>query len=99
MPYHDVLDFYYSGHMATTAIIIYTLHGLVKHHPKVRLFYILMWLWQTLKVCYILIYMTALQTHYFIDFTSGFCMGVLCAIAGEKLSYFIDVLVCGRPST
>ena len=30
VPYHDIYDFYYSGHMATTAILIYFMHGLVK---------------------------------------------------------------------
>ena len=85
--------------MATAAILIFTLNGLVKHHPKITTFYVLMWLWQTFKVLYILIYMIALRTHYFIDFPSGFCFGILFAIIGEKLSYLIDVLVWGKPST
>lgn len=98
VPYHDVLDFFYSGHMATAAIIICTLHSLVKHHPGVALFYWLMWLWQTFKLAYIWVYMTALRTHYVIDFASGLCMGYLCYRLAEKLSYFIDVKLCGRPA-
>ena len=98
VPYHDIQDFFYSGHMSTSAILIYHLHGLVKHHRSINVFYWLMWLWQTFKLAYIAIYMNALRTHYLIDFTSGFCMGIICSIFAEKLSFYLDVELCGRPA-
>ena len=43
--------------------------------------------------------MSGLKAHYSIDFTSGFCMGILCSMLAEWLSYFIDVLFCGKPAS
>ena len=40
--------------------------------------------------------MTSLRTHYLIDYTSGFCFGILSCIAAEKLSYYSDVKIQGR---
>ena len=96
MPYHDILDFYYSGHMATAAVVIYTFFTLVRRHPTIFLFKFMLLLWLLFKVAYIWLYMTTLRTHYIIDFTSGFCFGVLATIIAEILSYFFDVKVMGR---
>lgn len=52
--------------------------------------------WLAFKIPYIWLYMTALRTHYFIDFASGLCFGMLAFMLAEQLSYFIDVLVLGR---
>lgn len=54
--------------------------------------------WLTFKVPYIWIYMTVLRTHYFIDFTSGLCVGFMIYMWAEKLSYLTDVLIFGKPA-
>ena len=86
VPYDDIYDFYFSGHTATCAILIYTLRSLMRHHPKSQLFKVMFWLWLSFKLVYIWLYMTSLRTHYLIDYTSGFCFGILSCIAAEKLS-------------
>jgi len=94
--YHDILDFYYSGHFATSAILICTLYSLAKQHPQVKMFRWLFFAWLAFKLPYIWLYMTALRTHYIIDFASGLCFGIIAFMVAEQLSYFIDVLLLGR---
>ena len=96
VPYHDILDFYYSGHLATAAILICTLYSLSKQYKDVKMFKYMFVAWLAFKVPYIWLYMTALRTHYFIDFMSGIFFGVISFIFAEQLSYFLDVLILGR---
>ena len=84
--------------MSTSAVFIYALYGLKKRNPEISLFRWMYWLWIGFKLPYIAIYMTILETHYFIDFTTGLAIGILCGIWAEKCSYFFDVLICGRPN-
>ena len=98
VPYHDILDFYYSGHMSTSAILIYFLYGLTKEYPDVGLFYWLLQIWKWFRVPFIFIYMSALRAHFSIDFMSGFCMGIIWAMVAEKISYVGDVVALGRPA-
>lgn len=95
VPYHDILDFYFSGHMATAGIIMCTLYSLTKRHPNIKLFNWLFVAWLAFKVPYIWLYMTALRTHYFIDFASGLFFGLIAFMVSEQLSYFLDVLLLG----
>ena len=82
--------------MCTAAVLMCSLYSLAKRHPNVKLFRWMFIAWLAFKVPYIVLYMTALRTHYFIDFASGLCFGVLAFILAEYLSYFIDVLILGR---
>ena len=77
VPYHDIYDFYYSGHFATSAVLICALYSLAKRHPQVTVYHILLVAWIAFKLPYIWLYMTAVRTHYLIDFTSGICFGLL----------------------
>ena len=42
--------------------------------------------------------MTVTHTHFFIDLTSGLVLGLCIVRLGEKISYGIDVLICGMPA-
>ena len=96
VPYHDILDFYYSGHLATAAILICTMYSLHKQHKDITAFRWMFVAWLAFKIPFIWFYMTALRTHYFIDFLSGICFGIIAFIIAEQLSYFLDVCILGR---
>ena len=96
VPYHDIYDFYYSGHYATAAILICSLYSLTKRHPNITIYKFLFVAWIAFKLPYIWLYMTAVRTHYFIDFMSGICFGLAAFRLAEKLSYVFDVLVMGK---
>lgn len=96
VPYHDIQDFYFSGHFATSAILICSLYSLTKKHPQVTAYHFLFVAWLAFKLPYIWLYMTAVRTHYSIDFASGICFGVIAFRLAERMSYFLDVLVMGK---
>lgn len=98
VPYHDIQDFYYSGHLATAAILICALYSLIKRNPGVTIYHFLFVFWLAFKLPYIVLYMTAIRTHYIIDFASGICFGVLAFIMAEQLSYLFDVRIMGKPA-
>mgnify|MGYP000896820151 CR=1 FL=1 len=93
--YHDILDFYYSGHMATAVVSIYALLSLKRQHPDVRMFGWMFNFQVFFNLPYIWLHMTALRTHYSIDLAGGFAAGVVCISLGEKLSWYVDVGIFG----
>lgn len=86
VPYHDTNDFYYSGHVGSSAIYMHELFaqgfnimGYIAVFNLVNQWCMLMFL----------------HTHYVIDLVSGFIIAHWAIMMGEMLSYLVDVRICG----
>ena len=98
VPYHDINDFYYSGHISTSGIFLCALYQLTVIHPDAKHFKYAFYFWIAFKIPYIWVMMTWTRTHYMIDLAGGLCFVPIVAIAAEKVGYLIEVLVMGVPA-
>ena len=86
VPYHDIYDFYFSGHVA--AIIIYFLTFRAEKMKSMWMFSIFVLFLQSFML-------VVLRTHYIIDLITGAIFAHWCFIVGEKISYYYDVKLLG----
>lgn len=99
--YHDVYDFYYSGHLGLTGCLLYEFWANRKASTDLaeRKFWTRMLKFWIFMFFFNWIMMTVLRTHYVIDMFGGFCVGLLCGIIGEKLSFYPDKYIFGLPAS
>ena len=83
VPYHDVNDFFYSGHVGTCLLI--TLEYYSSKYYKMALFTLLILVnqWTMLSL---------VRTHYIIDLVTGVLFAHYFFIQAERASYVTDVL-------
>ena len=93
VPYHDICDFWYSGHISTALILIYGLRLLVQLYPDRPLFRNIHNIWLYIRIVYIYVQMTFLRTHFVIDMSGGVVMAGIAVLVAEKLSYCFDVMI------
>ena len=96
VPFHDINDFYFSGHISNAAIFCTVLYGLQKRNPDSKMCRYALRFWLCFKLPYIWTMMTVTRTHYVIDLLSGIAYFGLSLLLGETLSYFTDVLLLGH---
>ena len=99
VPFYDINDFYFSGHVATGTIFTIGLFRLVKAHPKRPFLKHAFLFWLFVKLPYIWVMMTVTRTHFVVDMLAGLTYAFVATIICEKLSYFTDVLICGLRAT
>ena len=97
VPYHDIQDFFYSGHLTTALILIYGYYQLSKQYPNVSFYRYVVYVIIFVKIPYIWLMMTWLRTHFIIDMTAAFPIAYLSTRSAEKVSYYADVLFLGLP--
>ena len=85
-PYHDILDFFYSGHIGNTFIHTWEFHQ--NGQTNISAIGVLIWLsmWPLLIL---------VRTHFWIDLTTGLIVGHWSCMMGEWLSYPVDVKIMG----
>jgi len=88
VPYHDLNDFFFSGHVGTCMLI--TLEYRAQRWYKLSYFtsFILINQW---------IMLTLVRTHYCIDLFAGIIIAHYCFLGAEKVVYFFDVKILGLP--
>ena len=96
--FHDINDFYFSGHIANAAIFCYLLYGLSVRNPKSKLCRYAFRFWVCFKLPFIWTMMTVTRTHFVIDLSSGMAYFGISVIIGEILGYYVEVLVLGTPT-
>ena len=96
VPYHDIYDFYFSGHICLSVNVSYQLLAVLLY-KRVRQGHErwLFWLWTLGFGSYVYFMVTSLFTHYFIDCLSGIFIAILFSSLAEQLSWLPDVLVFG----
>ena len=87
VPYWDILDFFYSGHISTALSFIYGLKCLSLRHPNVAFYRYATNFWIYFRLPYIWIMMTWQRTHFFIDMTAAFAMTFVGSRVAEGLAY------------
>ena len=95
VPYWDILDFFYSGHISTAIIFAYAFYGLHKMYPSVPFYRCTFIFYAFFKLIYCWIMMIFTRTHFTIDMTFGLAFAYLSTRVGEALCYYPDVLLCG----
>lgn len=98
VPYHDIQDFYYSGHLTTALIHTYGWYQLSRQYPNVSFYRYVLYMIIFVKIPYIWLMMTWLRTHFIIDMFAAFPCAYLSCRYSEKVSYLADVLVLGIPA-
>ena len=94
IPYWDILDFYYSGHITTAYSIFYGWYKLSKRYPNVGFYRYVSLIIFFVKVPYTWIcMMTWLRNHYVLDMTIAPPIAYLATRVAETVSYYPDV--CG----
>ena len=94
--YHDVNDFYYSGHTSMTFDVAYFLLAIkLMRSQQEKKYTWLFWTWTIGMGAYVYFMITVLFTHYIIDVTSALGIAFVFCCLSEKLSYAIDVKVFG----
>lgn len=86
IPYHDMNDFYYSGHVGSSFMYLWEFY----QNGFTRMGHIGLFI--NLNMWVLLI---AVRTHYWIDLVSGLMIAHFAIIMGERASYLMDVKVCG----
>lgn len=82
VPYFDTNDFYFSGHVATSSLLMFEYHA----SGYKKLFYV--------TLCVMIfewIMLTFLRTHYFIDLITGLIVAKYLHRFGEYISFVFDV--------
>lgn len=95
VPFHDINDFYFSGHISIAALLCYCLYGLKRRNPKSKLCRYAFRFWVFGKLPFIWVMMTITRTHFVIDLLSGLVFSGLCILYGEKLAYYPEVKIVG----
>ena len=94
--YHDIYDFFFSGHMCLTAAMSYYLFAIhLKRGYKEKFFSLIHYSWGIGMIMFVAVMMILFQTHYVIDLTAGYCVAVIFGPIGEKLSYIPDRYLFG----
>eukprot|EP00347_Sterkiella_histriomuscorum_P010983 403374194 len=86
VPYHDVNDFFYSGHVGTCLLICLEYKAAKYHKMSLFIFFILINQW--VMLCLV-------RTHYIIDLITGIIFAHYMYQHAEKISYVQDVLLLG----
>lgn len=88
IPYFDTNDFYFSGHVGSSAIFAseYFASGWSKMCLVIIFVVVNEW-----------VMLTFLRTHYIIDLITGLIVARLFHMWGEKLAYLYDVKLMGLP--
>ena len=86
VPYHDVNDFFYSGHVGTCLLIVLEYRAAKYYKMSYFTLFILLNQWTMLFL---------VRTHYIIDLITGVIMAHYMFIQAERLSFISDVLVLG----
>lgn len=95
VPYHDVSDFFFSGHIASGLSMTMATYRLKCRHPESALLNLWFKFWLFFKLAYIWWMMTINRTHFLIDLTAGAAVyGVLIRVS-EKLVFIFDVRMKG----
>lgn len=89
VPYHDVNDFFYSGHVGTCLLICLEYRAAKYYKMSYFIFFILVNQW--LMLCLV-------RTHYIIDLVTGVIFANYMFQWAERVSYVQDVLILGIPS-
>ena len=96
VPYHDINDFFYSGHISTASVLTYGIYQLRRMHPDSKFLKYWVYFWLFFKLPYTWIMMTWTRTHFFIDLTCGAAMGwIVLHFVEKNLSYYLDICVMG----
>ena len=98
VPYHDIQDFFYSGHISTALVFIYGLKILTKWYPDRWLYRLYYKVWVYFRIPYIWMQMIFTRTHFVIDMTGGVAMAGVAILIAERLCYIFDVILQGRPA-
>ncbi|CDW87357.1 UNKNOWN [Stylonychia lemnae] len=89
VPYHDVNDFFYSGHVGT-CMLVYLEFRSAKYYNLSRLImFILINEW--LMLCFV-------RTHYIIDLVTGVIFAHYMFQASEKISFIFDQVLIRIPA-
>lgn len=88
VPYPDINDFYFSGHIGTCTIGF--LESRANKFNKISIFcmFVLINEW---------FMMTTIRTHFIIDLVSGAILAHMCFMLGEQVAYFADYKLIGLP--
>jgi hypothetical protein len=86
VPYPDVNDFYFSGHVGSCTLIFLEYRASKWRKMSYWTFFILSNQW---------IMMMSVRTHYIIDFIGGVLFANYCHRLAEKVSYLIDIKIMG----
>ena len=96
VPYHDINDFFYSGHIPTACILTYGIYQLHRLHPDSKFFKYWFYFWLLFKLPYIWLMMTWTRTHFVIDLSCGAAMAwVVLHFVEKYISYWFDIAVMG----
>ena len=96
VPFYDIEDFYYSGHISTTLCFTYACYIIWRENPTSKLAKFGFWFHLCFRMPYVWTAMTIAHTHYLIDYVTGVMMGSLALMNAEKVSYFFEVKITGR---
>lgn len=95
VPFHDICDFYFSGHVATAIAWTTLLYKVQKRHPDSLVLKGAFYTWLFVKLPYTWAMMMLTHTHFVIDMFSALALGICIVSFCEKISYAIDVYICG----
>ena len=96
VPYHDINDFFFSGHISTASILSYGIYQLHRLHPDSKFFKYWFYFFFYFKLPYTWIMMTWTRTHFVIDLTCGLAMGwVVLNFVEKNVSFWVDISVMG----
>jgi len=86
IPYHDMNDFYYSGHVGSSFMYMWEFY----QNRKTKFGHIGLFVHLNMWVLLI-----AVRTHYWIDMITGLMVAHFAIIIAERLSFLIDVKILG----
>lgn len=86
--YHNISDFYYSGHLGLCTIFLCEFIALGYRKIAILMFFVL------LNEGFLLI---IVRTHYCIDLFTGIVVAMLMSRVSEYICYLHDVKLCGYP--
>ena len=86
IPYHEMLDFFFSGHIGNTFIWTWELYQQGETTLlKIGLFiHFIMWP-----------FLVIIRTHYWIDMITGLIVGHWSILMAEQLNYLVDSKMLG----
>ena len=86
IPYHDMLDFYYSGHIGSTFMYACELY----QNDEMKLFYVAIAI--HLSMWPLLVFV---RTHYWIDMITAYIVAHWCIMMSEQICFITDVKLLG----
>ena len=88
VPYHDVNDFFYSGHIGTCFLIV--LEYRACRWYKMSYFTVFIMINQWMMMCLV-------RTHYIIDMVTGLIVSHYIFMIAERLTFFVDTKIMRIP--